>query len=104
MGTALATTIPVFISQSYGISRVVRIIQCRARDILIPIAIPLGGIAMMLIVSFFSSYLLPAGILLFSVNIVVGIVSYSAFIFYFSKYYTKYNVIEGVKEIIKKLA
>lgn len=104
-GAALATTFPVFASQSYGFSRVLKILQCKLRDFFVPIFIPIIGAVLMLPLSYIIKKLLLTDILIFIINIIVGTAIYLAFIFYISsKHYKNYDdVIKTVREVIKGL-
>jgi len=100
-GTALATTIPVFISQSYGISRVLRILRCKLKEILMPIFIPFSGTLLIIAVFFITKYITASNITLFIAGIILGISVYLGFTFYIGKHNTKYNILEEVKGIIE---
>ncbi len=99
-GAALATTLPVFVSQSYSFSIVLKILQCKLQDIVLPIFIPTVGVILMLSLSYLTKILLSSNILTFVMNIVVGTIVFLAFTIFISKHYKNYDVIKTVKEVI----
>lgn len=104
VGTSLATTLPVFASQSYGFFKVSKILQCKLRNFLLPFSIPIIGVVLMLPLSYTIKNLLLPDILIFTIDIIIGTTIYLAFTFYVSKYYKNYyDVIKTMREIIKGL-
>jgi len=103
VGTAIATTLPVFASQSYGFYKVSKILQCKLRDFLLPFFIPIIGVVFMLPLSYIIKKLLLPDILIFTIDIIIGTVIYLAFIFYISKHYKIYDVMKTVRKVIKGL-
>ncbi len=102
-GTALATTLPVFISQSYGASQVLIITQSRLRDIVRKIFPPfIGTFVMLVLVSAAKELLLP-DILLFSIHLILAVAGYIGFMFFFSKLYKDYDALENIGIIVKEL-
>jgi len=94
VGTSLATTLPVFASQSYGFFKVSKILQCKLRNFLLPFSIPIIGVALMLLLAYAIKNLL--------LNIITSTTVYLAFIFYISKYYeSHYDVIKILREFTR---
>lgn len=101
-GAALATTLPVFISQGYGFFRVSRILQSKLKDFLIPIFIPVIGVVLMLLLSLIIGQLLLTNILMFIVNLIMLIAVYANFIYFVSKYHKNLYFIKEAIAIVKE--
>lgn len=99
-GTALATTFPVFVTQIYGISRVLHILRCRLKDFFAPIVLPVIGSVLMLCVIYGIKQVLSTTISILAISIPAGIVVYVGFLFFIGKNYEKHNILK-IKEILK---
>jgi len=99
-GTALATTIPVFASQSYSISRVMSILNCKFKPILIQIIIPFMGTAIILLAYFMFRSYLPSQVYLLIATLFFGSGLYLFFIFLVTKFYKKYTIFSELKSVI----
>lgn len=101
-GTALATTIPVFFSQTYGISRILPILKCKLKEIILPVFIPCIGVALIYVVFIVTQEITDSNILLFIINLFAGFFIYIGFVFSIGKYYKKYDIINDLKGFFKK--
>jgi len=99
-GAALATTLPVFITQGYGFYRVLHILQCKLKDFFIPIFIPTIGVFLMIFLSFVINQFLSVNVFIFIINFITLIVVYSFFIYFICKY-CGYYVTREIAVIIK---
>lgn len=102
-GTALATTLPVFISVGYLFFKVSHILQSRLKDLLIPILIPTIGVLLTLPLSFTIKQLLVINnIQMFTASLIVLIAINATVIYFISEYYRKNHTAKETVSIDKK--
>ena len=92
-GTAIATTLPVFLSQSYGISKVLNILHYRLEDYFRPLVIPFLGSLLILSAVFTIKMILTSDRLILILGVVVGLILYLSFLIVIGRLYKQHNIL-----------
>jgi len=100
VGAAWATTLPAFVSQACGALFVKKILKCSLRHILLPVLVPLGGVAVMAgVLVRIPALPLPTPLAL-TVEMVIGAAVYLAFAAGVNRYYREYQVFSMLKRVM----
>ena len=92
-GTAIATTLPVFLSQSYGISKVLNILHYRLEDYFRPLVIPFLGSLLILSAVFTIKMILTSDRLILILGVVVSSILYLSFLIVIGRLYKQHNIL-----------
>jgi len=102
-GTAMATTLPVFVSLLYCVRQTLKIIDCPAPDFLRAVMPPVLGAMLILPAAYAARCFLAAEPAVLVAGIIVGCAVYAVFIMTVGRFYRRYDAVRVLIEIAKNL-